>query len=352
VIDSKNTTILNSSELKSDGYSALFFCRTPLQAMIAMRLMGKGRSPNFVVYYANSDSDKHLFYFNQISAARKIFITWRPIKVSDTLTDLVAYWRLPSQFRKRKYTELYGASIGSIPFSLMLRDNPDAVVKTFDDGTLNVNLNEFQDWIFNEPLNRRILKSIFRCVHNPELLTRIKQHYTIFPKQFVKGIPCNIEELDLLPKCIATTTIQHGSKLRILIGTGYSIDDPRQMCRTAIIDSGRFDLFLPHHADYVHVPVACERVLSIIPLKEMNELIAEHVIKKLIEAGERLVIYGFDSTCLLNIARQVRVATIIFEGYDGTFSDNVREHFRIKQLRFANGLTQRTLTSDLFQDVV
>jgi hypothetical protein len=160
-------------------------------------------------------------------------------------------------------------------------------------------------------------------------------HYTIFPKHLIKGIAYEIKEINFLPKYFVNANVQNKPRLRILIGTGHSIE-PHGKFRDEIMQAGRFDLYLPHPSYYGRLPKASDRILSILSLEEMSVLIAEDVIKKLLEAGEQLVVYGYGSTTLLIIAQQVRVVNIAIEGSDEVLSDHLCSYFRIKQLKFRN----------------
>ena len=147
--------------------AVLFFCRTPLQAMIVNKLSRQLPEQTVVVYHAINSSEKHRYYFDEIEVEQKYFIPWRAIRGSDTFSDMRAWWGIPRHVRNTRYTALFIASIGSFAFSLFAARSPEADIHTFDDGTFNLSRSEFEPWIHMEPTTRRTGQTDVRRTKQP-----------------------------------------------------------------------------------------------------------------------------------------------------------------------------------------
>jgi hypothetical protein len=311
--------------------STLFFCRTPLQALIVNHLLETVQGEAVVIYHPTSANQKHLYYFHKIATSSKHFIPWRPLRASDTLTDLAAWWKIPIHVRRTKYARLFLASIGSVPFSLFARANPDAKIHTFDDGTFNLNEKTFLNWIDAEPIARRLLKRMLRCPNNVDIVERAVRHHTIFPKRYVVGIRSPIEEIMLFENFDCRRGMSRAPKVRVLLGTRFGEIDLQDR-HDRIVESGRFDVVLPHLVD-VRLPIIgtwlLEAGLGVDPAKA----IAEDVVAALVTAGFRPVVYGFNSTALLNLARLVPTVSIFLAPHLETIPAQVMSDLGVRRMQ-------------------
>jgi len=318
---------------------ALFFCRTPLQAIIAMRLIQVFDGKSSVVYHATSQSAKHRYYFNQMVCDEKCFIPWGSSQLSDTLSDALAYWRVPKVMRRAKYDALYVASLGSIPFALLRRDNRRAVLRTFDDGTFNIIARTFEQWINEEPRMRRGLKLALGAVDNPTLLREVDRHHTVFRSHHVVGIAHHkVEELDLF--AASSRQAGQGDRLRILLGSWFQ-DPELQRRHDAILDSGRFDLVLPHPADSREA-LASRPFSDALGEGELALMVAEDVVSRLAGAGYQLTVYGFGSTALVNMARSVRAVNIVLNGSNRMLPRLLRTELGLREVKCKGTLHYET----------
>lgn len=309
----------------------LFFCRTPLQALIVNRLLERIPGAAVVVYYPTTSSGKHRYYFEKISTGEKHFVTWKPPRISDTLTDVVAWFRIPRSVRHRSYESLFIASIGSIPFALFVRANPEGKVYTFDDGAFNLSETTFRDRIYEEPPIRRLIKSLLRVCDNPGLIGEALRHYTIFPKDFVVGIRSPIEEVDLFKDEIDKMGPASLCKIRILLGSWFA-DSNLQSRHDLIVKSGKFDLFLPHPAD-MRPPVVASWIREAGVGFDPVKMIAEDAVAALVMAGYRPVVYGFNSTALISLACFVRTVSIFLAPDRETIVGQVMFRLGVRRLR-------------------
>ena len=287
---------------------ALIFCRTPLQALIANRLLERLTHEVVVVYYPINFSDKHCYYFEKIQAQEKFFIKWKPSRLSDTLTDTLAWWRIPRSIRQTAFTQLYISSIGSIPFSVFISRNPNANIFTFDDGSLNISFDIFYNWVHYEPIVRRLAKVLIGGCNNTDLINKTICHFTIFNSKYVVGLKCPIVELSLYNIDHQQTIKKNSISVRVIVGSWF-LDEHIQRRHDEIILSNKFDLVLPHPGDRCHT-VMMKSILHSIVEFNPSKMIAEDLILSLVAAGFAPIVYGFGSTVLFNLAQYVRTVSI------------------------------------------
>lgn len=309
----------------------LFFCRTPLQALILSRIVEHIEADVFVVYHPTSNSIKHHYYFEKIDINEKYFIPWNPLRSSDTLTGLLTWWRIPKKIRNKKYASLFISSIGSIPFSLFSGKNPEAKIYTYDDGTFNLSGKFFEKWIYAEPFAQRLLKHLIGGCDNPGVLERSCQHFTIFPGQFVVGIKSPIKEINIFEGLIDRNTSVTARKVRVLLGSCFNVNS-LQIRYEQIVGSGRFDVFLPHPAESRSAKIATW-IRNSDKILKPDRMIAEDVVAGIVTAGYRPIVYGFNSTALINLARLVPTINIILAPSRQTISNGVLSELGVHTVR-------------------
>lgn len=285
---------------------SLYFCRTPLQSLIVQELIGRDLHRPTVLYHAISDSPRHRYYFEKIDASEKHFVNHWQLSHSDTASDLLAWYRIPRALRLQQYNSLYVASIGSIPFSFFARRNAQAALYTFDDGAFNLAPEIFRDWIECEPQMRRRVKALFGGSDNTTLVQRSATHFSIFPASLAVMSGSRIEEVQLFT---AGARLNRNSprRVRIILGTVYP-DPAVQQRHDQIVASDRFDLFLPHPIDPRRPKIG--RGLAHLNTSDVAKMIAEDVVRGLVGDGYSPVVYGFDSTALLNLSGTVQTVSI------------------------------------------
>lgn len=316
---------------------ALFFCRTPLQSLIAQEIIRAQKIGATVIYHPTGISGKHRYYFDKMKAATKVFVPWKPLRGSDTLTDILAWRDIPKQIRAQKFSELYISSIGSIPFSMFAARNPEADVRTFDDGTFNVNPEVFPRWISHEPTLRKLSKALLMGVDNAALMRRATRHYTIFDREHVVGIPYEIEELRLLQPLHGAQRRNYAgasTQVRVLLGTVLPPRTKRDLYE-ALIESPRFDLFIPHPAEN-RPPVCKPWLMGICRDLDFDAMIAEDVVLELSRAGLQPVIYGFNSTALLTLGSRFHSISIQIAGLQVRLPLHLLEAMGVRTLRLRN----------------
>ena len=117
----------------------LFFCRTPLQALIFNKIIISNSKKCHVIYRPNNNSKKHRYYFKKINTENKTYIEHQPISFSHGLSNLIEWFLIPKKIRRSRYNHLYISSIGDSIFSFFAARNPSASITLFDDGVFYFN---------------------------------------------------------------------------------------------------------------------------------------------------------------------------------------------------------------------
>lgn len=236
--------------------------------------------------------------------------------------------------RHRSYESLFIANIRLFPFALFVRANPEGKVYTFDDGLLNLVEEEFQTYVYKERAIRRLIKRLFRVCDSPSIIRKARRHYTIFPERFIVGIRYPIEELDLFGSGVGKTDLASLRKIRVLLGSWFP-DNNLQSYHDRIVESGKFDIFLPHPSD-LRPPIVAPWIRATGVGFDPVKMIAEEAIITLKTAGYRPVVYGFCSTALVNLARFERTVAIFLTSNDEIIFKQSMFRFGVRGLRCYN----------------
>ena len=298
--------------------------------MIVKQLSRHFPARSVVVYHPTSASEKHRYYFDQLEVGKKYFVPLRPVRVSDTISDALVWWRIPRDVRDARYDVLFIASIGSISFSQFAARNPRAVIHTFDDGSFNLAAATYADWIHGEPIMRRVVKCLVGGLNNPGIVARASLHHTIFPRKLVVGVQTEIDELVLFTRHSYFHADGLGRKVRVLLGSWFA-DTTLQSRHDALVRSGKFDVFLPHPADSRSALMA-SHIRVDAGLIDLGRMVAEDVVAGLVKSGYRVVVYGFNSTALINLAHFVPALSIVLEPYLETIPCRVMNELGVRQL--------------------
>ena len=294
--------------------STLYFCRTPLQALIINRILATNSENCHVIYRPNNNSRKHKYYFKKINTSRKTYINHQPVKFSHGLSNLLEWFLIPRKIRKARYTHLYISSIGDSVFSFFAARNPLASINLFDDGVFNLNPEYFNDWIKNTRWTDSLLRLIMKGEPSLKTRHRIAHHYTIYPKQF-SFLDCKVTEIkDLFQNkdgVPVSRSYMPKTKIRILLGSAYLPTEnaletmmvaSRNMSHDSIVDSNKFDVFIPHPANKnqsYKYPDSLKEIFDKFPIELM---IAEDLVSGIANAGFKIIVYGFCSSALINTA--------------------------------------------------
>jgi beta-galactosamide-alpha-2,3-sialyltransferase len=286
---------------------SLFYCRTPLQSLIIEKILSKSLDNITIVYQPTSVSGKHKYYFDKLSTNNKYFVPWNGNNFSYTLKSILLWYKIPFKIRKKKYDNLYISSIGDFSFSLFAANNESAILYTFDDGTFNLCKTTFFKWINNEKPIPRYLKYIFGGSQNQTIHKRIFKHFTIYQAKHVVCVECEIQEISLFNNKHAFYNNKNTNNVTIMLGSWFS-DKNHQILHDNVINSKKIDVFIPHPADISSFMIK-EWVTTYCD-KDYKNMIAEDFVLMMIKNGLTPVVYGFDSSALINLCEIVQTINI------------------------------------------
>ena len=159
---------------------------------------------------------------------------------------------------------------------------------------------------------------------------RITRYFTIYSSaiSWLKIKPTKIEDLFAFKDSKLKNSIDKPRTLRVLLGSTFKLTEYAQdevLIKTQntlhdrIITSGKFDIYIPHpmHPSKQIYPKSFKEILTKNPFDLM---IAEDIILTICEEGYQLIIYGFNSSALVNLANNFR--TVAFALDDNMANEN------------------------------
>ena len=291
------------------GPARFFLCRTPLQSLIIQRIQALSPGRDTVLYCPTSASEKHISYFRRLKGEKTLFQPHRYPLNSHIVAEVYEFLAIPSDVGRARYDEMYVASIGSLSFAALAGRNPNASLRTFDDGTFNVRRSHFESWIDNEgPPHHRMVWRLLSALPNREILARAERHYTIFDPSLALFPEKQIIKIDLFPEADQTGQASRRD-LVVVFGTPIHIVAPDKAERyRQYVRSLAPDVYIPHPAE-IDVPAYATSLEMDAELTEhLKVRIAEEIVSLLRRRGHPLTIHGFCSTALTNVAGMGKVS--------------------------------------------
>ncbi|EDS6439570.1 UDP-glucose--glucosyl LPS a 1, 2-glucosyltransferase [Salmonella enterica subsp. VII serovar 1,40:g,z51:--] len=273
----------------------LFICMTNLQLLIARSIIEKEQLKSVdVLFIGDVDNVKNLYYLKKIqplcrhsSIVSQIskFSTFKTIKRTQYAKKIMAAYA-------REYHTVFFANFHVPLIHHILSCISFSEIKTFDDGTNNIN----QKSIMYEGKNIRKISKLIRKLmgrkyHKEEILKLDVKHYTLFPNR--TNIIKNTEEI-VLGYHISLPDTNNELK-KILLGTVYT---------DALKNKEDEDIFLKHLQSFlkkkeinIYIPHPRYDSHQFNGVLNINsEMIAEDIILEYLEQGMVLELYGFNST--------------------------------------------------------
>jgi N-acetyllactosaminide alpha-2,3-sialyltransferase len=295
----------------------LFVCYTHLQLVIASRIIAhRNLLPDGVELFYISKIDNDVTK-NTLNYMRKICG-----KVNFIHMKLKYPLYFPSIFKhffRRRYDSVFIASIDNILIHFILsRVNFDNLY-TFDDGSANI----IPGSIYYQPPNSdpvaRFCRALLMIRYNIlSIKYESQHHYTIYDG-YDNVIPRTIG-IDLLSSVdensIDNNLNLKGTACNIIIGSVYSdifdIKDPSldlknnlDKCWEVVRETGRDTFYLPHPREVEYVPPSNLKIIK-------AKYIAEQEILNLLKEYQHVYLYGFLSSCQINLACHPNVINRIF----------------------------------------
>jgi hypothetical protein len=280
----------------------LFFCRTPLQALIIQSIQAREPGRDTIIYYPTSHSPKHAHYAKRLVAGRKCFVPFAYPLNSQIVSEVAAYFRVPGDVRSAAYDQMFISSIGALPFAMLAKRNPECAIKTFDDGTFNLRPKHFFDWIDDEgPRYHRVIKAALGAMNMRDIVGASVAHYTVFDRSESVFPAEKTIQVDLFPGAAEAAPARDREQV-VVLGTPMHLVDAAKADRYRDFVAGlKPDLYIPHPAELANAPYYNAFADDSEIVRALDECIAEEIVLALVRRGYSTTVHGFSSTALLNV---------------------------------------------------
>lgn len=292
----------------------LFVCYTHLQLVIASRI---------IAHRNLLPDDVELFYISKIDNDVTKNTLQDMMKICGEVTFIHMKLKYPlyfpaifKHFFQRQYDAVFIASIDNILIHFILSRIHFNNLYTFDDGSANIILGS----IYYQDISPTIISSLYRQLlsvkFNMTLIKQISQmHYTIYDgyTNIIKqttliGFSSHVnEEPD------AESISIKSSACNVFVGAVYSslfssdevAVDYLKKCWAIVEGTDRDTFYLPHPREVKYCPPDNIEFIK-------AKYIAEREISILLSRYEYVYLYGFLSSCQINMAMDKRIVNNIF----------------------------------------
>ncbi|QIM62296.1 hypothetical protein A1D29_02695 [Pasteurellaceae bacterium Orientalotternb1] len=300
----------------------LIICRTPLQSLIAERIIRlKKEEKFFLLYVVDIDNEKQRYYYNKLSG--KVSCSEYIVLREYGMLSFYKFFnclKLLCFFRKNfQYFDLVCfANLNDVYIWFILSRIKFNYIETFDDGSANI----FYDGDYYTEYKMTPIRMVFFYFLRLKFsMKKIKElsmrHYTIYPN--LRNVIDNTYPIYLFEEITSLSNRKRFDEISIFLGQPLifnGIDYTKE-----IFDKVReyidFDYYFPH-------PRETETHRLGINLIESNFIFEDYVIQLLLhESCEKYNVYTFFSSAILNLTQVnhincnvIRVKGTILDEYD------------------------------------
>lgn len=279
-------------------HKILFLCKTPLQAIIILRIIELLNIKEYdVVYLTKNNTSTDQNYFKKISSNSCNYYYIFSHKVGkgfNTVIDIFEIIRLSNSLISDLYQDIYVASFDNLIFRYILKNNPSAKIKSFDDGTANITPSSSY---FNYDKRKRtiLLNKLLSIPDTKKVKQLIEKHYTIY-----NGFNNIVDEdkLVLIPLFQFNNAIkrpENAKDLTVFIGQPF-----HEYLNENEIKKVQNWLSSIHIDYYIKHPREDKPIVSNTSYLDTKSLIAEEAIWKLSNKNRVTIVSGY-STVLFNM---------------------------------------------------
>ncbi|WP_166169765.1 glycosyltransferase family 52 [Acinetobacter sp. SA01] len=267
----------------------LIMCVTPLQLVIAKKIIEKHQLKNVDVLITAHNNEKFKYYINlieQVSENIYVLNTGTGSRLKTYYNYFKNYFYVKF-YLKYYYHEVYLSSIDSIYFHMVLSKIKKGKIYTFDDGLVNIIKNSSYYIESEFSFKDKILRKLFGILYTKEIVRGESiKHYTIYD-----GVSNIIENKEYI-KLIELNEINENTNT-ITIFVGQPIADPLYSKIPEIIKKLNVDYYFPH-------PRESEKFSGIDYINTVK-IFEHYIIDFILEHKCKVKIYGFFSTVLINL---------------------------------------------------
>ncbi len=290
--------------------NCVFMCVTPLQIVIALKIIEVNKLENPIFVITGHDNNKFNFYINALRSKKYrcyFFNTGSVSKINTYFTYLKYYFFLNNS------KELVGcvgylASMDSLFFQSFISKKKINEIYTFDDGFANI----FPESYYYKEENkygykRKLLNFIF---HNNLTMNDLKKktikHYTIYEK--FRNIVKNTQFLDVF-NFSKKELISSEKVTKFFLGQPISIEES-SMCK--ILYDLKIDYYYKHPREI--------NTYKNVNYMNSDLIFEEFIINYIKKSNTKIVLYSFFSTACLNLIGCDNIE-IIFVKSSSVFGD-------------------------------
>lgn len=249
----------------------LIICCTPLQVLIAERIMEKfPREEFFGVMLHTVENKKFNFYSERLREKTSYFFS---MKLHNNRLDLLKdIYKLKSFFSRKSFQRVFLANFNELHIQFLLSTIQFQEINTFDDGTANIVKNSL--FLQNDPktIIRKSMNVILGNKYRSEDIRKlIHQHYTLYPSQ--PNIVSNTVEIQLNIKREINDK-KNNKTINVFLGQPvYANEKDNINLAKKVIDNFNIDYYFPHPretyqlegVEYIDTPLIIEDYISNIP---------------------------------------------------------------------------------------
>lgn len=278
--------------MREQSNKNLLVCLTPLQMLIASKIVEQNPAIYDVLCISYNQNEKYDYYFDKLSKlcqASYKFIIYSDSKIF-RMFDFLRFKFFLFHFFSKRYNTIFVASIDNPFLHLSLSHINKNNIITFDDGSANINKDSiYYKYVEKSKIQRVVLRLLGSNYNISKILSETKLHYTIY-----KGSENIVKNTNFISLFSELKTNLNKKKIKIFLG------QPLNEINGINIDK-IFKFLLSENVEY-YFPHPREKVLY----EEFNyinsSLIFEDYILELLKEDYYIEIYTILSTAAINVA--------------------------------------------------
>lgn len=291
-----------------DQQKSLIMCITPLQMLIAEKIIYKFKDQKFdVIIVALADNEKYRYYYKKLEKISCNSFYYVP---KDGFLGFLEYINL---LKKNgfagKYANCFLASIDSRYFQYIISKNKNTNIYTFDDGMANIIKNSIYYTNENIPSWKKLIWNFIGIdSYMEDIKKSSKKHYTLY--ESVSNIIDNTESLKLFES--SKSKGKPTKKINIYLGQPLTEISEKftEQYILKTLDTLQIDCYFPHPREKT-VPKGNFEIIST-PLILEDYLIEYLAENKTVDIN----LYSYISSALLNVKSLDRVnVKYIYDNY-------------------------------------
>lgn len=295
----------------------LIICLTPLQMLIASKIVEKNPSSYDLLCLSYNENKKYDYYFDELT--KKCESSWRFVVKSKSkifrIIDFIKFKFFLMKFKNKKYNNIYLASVDNPFLHILLSSINKNYFFTFDDGTANIYKgSNYYNYKRKYWLQEVILSFLGNTYYTEKVVKGSSEHYSIYKNH--SNIIENVQYISIFDQHDIPA---YSKKVKIFLG--QPLLDLKGCSDEKIIDYIKIvgvDYYFPHPREtniydgmtYIHTP-----------------LIFEDYILSLLKDGCFVEVYTVLSTAALNIysLKNVKIFVLVEE----TLNENYSELYKL-----------------------